>query len=112
MAACSTAVASAQVEAHEAALGLVRDRVAVQLQDHRVADGVGGGDGGGGIGRDPLVGHGDPVRGDQGLRFGFRQGRHGREGIAGASAGRRVGDAERRRPRSDVTGDECRSSSG
>ena len=71
-------VGVAQVQLHEAALGLVRDRVAVQLDDHWEADRVGGLGRGVCIGHDALVEHGHAVVAQQLLGRGFGEGRHRR----------------------------------
>ncbi len=55
----------AETEPHEAALGLVRDRVATELQHDRVADRVGGRDGRFGIRRGAFGRHGDAVAREQ-----------------------------------------------
>ena len=69
-----------QSEPDEAALGLVGDGVAAQLDDHRVAELVCGRDGCVGVGRRPLVEHRHAVTREQLLRRGFREGRHGGRG--------------------------------
>jgi len=79
----------AQVEPHEAPLGLVGDAVAAQLRDHGVAE-LGGRRGGvGSRGHDPLAQHRDAVAGQQRLR-----GRLGL-GVGGRGGGRRVGHGRR-----------------
>ena len=70
----------AEVEPHEPAFGLVRDRVAAQLHDNGIAERVGGL--GRGVGRrdGALVEHRHAVLREQRLRRGFGEGRHGGRG--------------------------------
>ncbi len=85
-----------QAEADQAALGLVGDRVAAELQGHRKAEGLGGTHGIGHVGGQRLARHRHAMAGDQGLGVVLGQGPGAREtlglrhgaGVSGARAGR------------------------
>jgi hypothetical protein len=87
-AACSTAPASPSRSLHQAALGLVRDRVAAQLHHHGEAELGGRSCGIGGRGHLALVGHRHAVLAQQRLRGGLGQGvavgRHGHDSFGDA----------------------------